>query len=334
MSGLSSGAKLELVLLSRSPSVVSVALQLPDGEPQGAPSGRLVDKFPSTTTLWLILRKFESGAGGESRAVRNFTARGAPQTSNGESGSGRLYYETPVLHIMGRELSSFEDLQKTLGQLGFNAGSVLIRLSFRVTETPLDEAVLEIDRYFKSAESENPAGAHAGSVATMESVPDADNPDGLADGASVRSPAEESGDAVMEGSSVPLGFNVTGSSLEKREEKEEEVGSDTVVGPDQRPMAVYAPPSDSTPQAARRASHAVSELRNHADRLQTPSTKPTMSLQSTTPSCTSRASPAAAVTGASRAKQKSKRLRRRRRASSPASARSRSRSATRTRRRS
>ena len=43
LSGLTSGAKLELVQLSRSPSVVTVALQLPESEVRGAPSGRILD---------------------------------------------------------------------------------------------------------------------------------------------------------------------------------------------------------------------------------------------------------------------------------------------------
>ncbi|KAA6415677.1 MAG: hypothetical protein FRX48_00395 [Lasallia pustulata] len=189
LSGLSSGAKLELVLLSRSPSVVSVALQLPDSEAQGVPNSRLTDKFPSTTTLWLLLRKFESSA------ASNFTARGAPKTGSGESGAGRLFYERPVLQVMGRELSSFTDLQKTLAQLGFNSGSVLLRLSFKTSETPLEEAMGEIDQYFKSVEGEQAGssrGAHAGSAAQAESMPEASQPALPKDDSPPHSPPEPS----------------------------------------------------------------------------------------------------------------------------------------------
>jgi tether containing UBX domain for GLUT4 len=80
------------------------------------------------------------------------TARGTPKTSDGSSGQGRLYYETPVLQVMGRELSSFTDLQKSLGQLGFNSGNVLIKLSFRTSETPLEDAMGQIEEYFKETE--------------------------------------------------------------------------------------------------------------------------------------------------------------------------------------
>src|SRR5215471_21788898 len=91
LSGLSSGAKLELVRLSRSPSVVSVALQLPESEAKGVSNGRLLDKFPSTTTLWLILRKFEAGVAGGNGMTRNLTARGALPESSGPTSMGRLY---------------------------------------------------------------------------------------------------------------------------------------------------------------------------------------------------------------------------------------------------
>ncbi|KAJ5938731.1 hypothetical protein N7466_001865 [Penicillium verhagenii] len=169
LSGLSSGAKLELVQASRSPSVVTVGLQLPESEAHGAPNGRILDKFPSTTTLWLMLRKFEAGVAGSGQ-VRNLTARGVPSTTDGESGSGRLFYEIPVLRILERELSSFTDLQKSLAQLGFNNGSVLIRLGFRRTEEPLEEAMVKIGEYFKSTGDDTPMQAQiqAPSVPTPE----------------------------------------------------------------------------------------------------------------------------------------------------------------------
>ncbi|KAI5307417.1 hypothetical protein KEM55_008331, partial [Ascosphaera atra] len=152
LSGLSTGAKLELVQRSRSPAVVSVALQLPENVSKGTVNGRLIDKFPSNTTVWGVLRKFESGiAGGSSE--RNLTGRAVPNTT---VGAGRPFYETPVVNAMGRELCQFTDLQKTLGQLGYNSGSVLLRLSFRVTDTPLEDAMANIETYFKSVEEDMP----------------------------------------------------------------------------------------------------------------------------------------------------------------------------------
>jgi tether containing UBX domain for GLUT4 len=155
LSGLSSGAKLELVQISRSPSVVTVGLQLPESEARGAPNGRILDKFPSTTTLWMVLRKFEAGVAGTGPA-RNLTSRAVPSADGGDV-AGRLYYEIPVLQILEREVSSFTDLQKTLAQLGFNSGNVLIRLSFRRTEEPIEEAMAKIGEFFKSSEDEAPS---------------------------------------------------------------------------------------------------------------------------------------------------------------------------------
>lgn len=130
--------------------MVTVALQLPESEARGIPNGRLTDKFPSSTTLWLVLRKFEAGVAGNG-STRNLTSRGVPVAAVG-NGAGRLFYEIPVIQALGRELSTFTDLQKSLAQLGFNSGSILLRLSFRRTEEPLEEAMVKIDDYFKSAD--------------------------------------------------------------------------------------------------------------------------------------------------------------------------------------
>lgn len=147
LSGLTSGAKLELVQLSKSAGVVSVALQLPQSEIQQG-QARLTDKFPSSTTLWQMLRQFEAGAAGQG-PKRNLTARGAPSSG---AGAGRLFYEQPVLHIMGRDLTTFTDLQKTLAQLGFNSGSVLVKLSYSVGGTPLEEALSQMQTYFNEVD--------------------------------------------------------------------------------------------------------------------------------------------------------------------------------------
>lgn len=154
MSGLTPGAKLELVQKSNTPSVVSVALQLPAPDANAAPNGRLVEKLPSDFTIWKVLRQFESGVVSQGKNL-NVTARGVAQTTSGSaSGSGQMYYETPVLNIMGRELATFSDFQKTLSQLGYNSGSVLIRLSFRKTDQTLYEAMEHISQFFSEVEAE------------------------------------------------------------------------------------------------------------------------------------------------------------------------------------
>ncbi|KAG6119228.1 hypothetical protein E4U13_007897 [Claviceps humidiphila] len=154
-SGLIGGAKLELVQRSNTPSAVQIALQIPQPEAREIPGGRLIKKFPSDLTLWKIMRQFESGEASAGKNI-NITARGFASTT---SGSGQLYYETPVLNIMGREFSTFEDFQRTLAQLGHNSGNVLIRLGFRRTEQTLFEALQQISQSFEEAESQEDGAA-------------------------------------------------------------------------------------------------------------------------------------------------------------------------------
>ncbi|KZM25435.1 uncharacterized protein EKO05_0008137 [Ascochyta rabiei] len=162
LANLPQGARLELVQASRSPTVVSVALQLP--------KSRLTQKFANNTSLWEILRYFESGDG----ANYNFTQRAVPEMS-GASGSGRLCYEMPVITVMPghKEQSSFVGLQQTLSQLGFDSGSALLKLSFKNTGTPLEEAMSQISQYFKPDDpaSTGAPGAHAATSAQAGSVP-------------------------------------------------------------------------------------------------------------------------------------------------------------------
>lgn len=175
--GLSPGAKLELVQKSKTPSAVSVALQLPPPESNVTPNGRLVDKLPSDLTLWQVLRQFESGNASQGKNL-NLTARGVANIDTGaKSGSGQLYYETPVLNIMGRELATFLDFQKTLSQLGYNSGSVLIRLSFRMTKKTLYEAMSEISQLFPDADAapKEPSTASSASAAMPTSTPAEDS---------------------------------------------------------------------------------------------------------------------------------------------------------------
>jgi tether containing UBX domain for GLUT4 len=156
LSGLPSGAQLELVQSSKSPSVVNIALQFPQAEN----NLRLTEKFPSSTSLWQILRRFESGTSGGTPYPINITQRGIAERNTGAYGSGRMFYEMPTLSLMNRELSTFVDLQKTLAQIGVTSGSALFRLNYKHSGKPLEEAMQEITQYFKEAE-EKPASSAA-----------------------------------------------------------------------------------------------------------------------------------------------------------------------------
>lgn len=169
LANLPQGARLELVQASRSPTVISVALQLPATEK----NVRLTSKFASNTSLWEILRHFESGQG----ANYNFTQRGVAEMS-GTSSAGRLHYEQPVITVMPshKEQGSFVELQQTLSQLGFDSGSALLKLSYRNSGTPLEEAMMQITDYFKKEEpaSSGAEGAHAPTTDHLASIPDPD----------------------------------------------------------------------------------------------------------------------------------------------------------------
>ncbi|KAK3695021.1 GLUT4 regulating protein TUG-domain-containing protein [Podospora appendiculata] len=159
-SGLVSGAKLELVQKSSSPSVVSIALDV-GGE-------RYTKKLPSDMTLWQVLRQFES----TETQLKNITGRGSPKTttSNSGSGSGQLYHEAPVVNILGKEYVELADLQKTLSQCGINGGSIVLRVTFRDTDTTLYQAMETIAGYLNEVEPEpqpKPAETQENVVSTL-----------------------------------------------------------------------------------------------------------------------------------------------------------------------
>lgn len=187
---LTPGAKLELVANSKTTSVVNIALRLPEAEARTIPNGRLTDKFRSDTTLWKMLRQFES-KGSPSGHTLNFTDRGIPQISNGtQAGSGHLYYEMPSLRIMSREISSLAEFQKTLSQIGLTSGSHVMQLSFKSTDKTLNDAMQEISQFFKEEEKAEAAEKSAmtgSSSARTGSLLDTPNPESL-DSTSLQAP--------------------------------------------------------------------------------------------------------------------------------------------------
>lgn len=251
LSGLSAGAKLQLTQASRSPSVVSVALLLPEGAGGGEGGQRLQDKFASTTSLWLVLRKFEDGVAGSAQKL-NLTQRGSSSLAGG------LTYEQPCLHLLNRNYDTFTDLQKTLLQIGLNGGSVVIRLSFKDTQQPLEAAMQEIEVYFKSVHTvpagigssaqQGAEGAHAGGAnGTMESAPDAsaENSAVPLEGEAKQEPNDDT--PMSDGPTAPIVENdVIASSSETQPQPSQQDPPTTAING----ITVYHPPSSSTPFAA------------------------------------------------------------------------------------
>lgn len=195
-----------------------------------------MDKVPSTTTLWQVLRKFESGIAVTAGSSKNLTARGAPSAKSGE---GRLYYEQPVLHVMNRELSNLTDLQKNLAQLGLNSGSALIRLSFRATDTPLEEAMGQIQQYFDSIDGSSTTPAQQQTLPTPASTESQE--------ATTRPDSEPSIKAEPDASEQLSDTSMTDSPshVDGATHHTEPISQTT-----SRPLSVYRPPSSSTPSAA------------------------------------------------------------------------------------
>lgn len=261
LANLPQGARLELVQSSRSPTVISVALQLPESEK----SVRLTQKFASNTSLWEALRHFES----DSETSYNFTQRGVPQiSSNGTSGAGRLNYEMPVITVLPghRERSSFVELQQTLSQLGFDSGSVLLRLSFKNSGTPLEEAMAEISRYFKgteeppaAAETASASGAHAESAGQFQSAPDPGNAAPEAMDSIAGTDGQNSPPEPMDTEPTPAPEPQHASSEPEpnpalpTSAKGKSAASPPPTSPTTQHIQIFAPPSSSTPQAARQA---------------------------------------------------------------------------------
>ena len=186
------------------------------------------------------------------KATRNFTARAVPQTDDGNSGPGRLVYETPVVQVMGRELLTFTDLQKTLAQLGFNSGTVLLRLSYRATERPLEEAMDEINQYFNSVSGEETGGAHSGDLGTAKSAPDT-TISGVDENAVVPSPPEPVSPPLAQDIGIETLPNPSSSHDASSVPSLASSNENIVTGPLRRPIKIFAPPTTSTPAAARQA---------------------------------------------------------------------------------
>jgi tether containing UBX domain for GLUT4 len=257
LSGLSPGAKLQLTQASRSTGVVSVALQLPEIEG----GGRFTDKFPSNTSLWLVLRKFEEGVAGQPQRKLNLTQRAVQS----ESGALRLFYEQPSINVMSRTIESFTDLQKTLAQLGINGGSMLMRLNFKNSGQPLEEAMTEITGYFKSVDdaaggssvgaTQQAQGAHAAGDGNMSSLPDgaADNAGAPLDSSTGPEPNDDDVEMTSSATGAPIVEDDVIASSSETQPKLAESTPAPASAPQQslyNGVAVYRAPSNDTPAAA------------------------------------------------------------------------------------
>ncbi|KAI1500112.1 GLUT4 regulating protein TUG-domain-containing protein [Biscogniauxia marginata] len=254
-SGLVPGARLELIVRSNTPTAINVALQLPSPESNlFPPHGRISEKLPSDYTIWQVLRQFESGNASAGKNL-NITARGVAQTSNGTAtGSGQLYYEIPNVVLEKRTLSTFIDFQKTLSQLGYNSGSVLMRLSFQKTDKTLADAMTEIGQYFKMEEEDAAAQKQAVEASTKEASTDTTSAAAAtttAPSPEIPTPAEATttSEAAPQAGTDPT---TTAETPAPNTTTTDAMDIDVPTSSDRRPVTIFSAPTSSTPAAVHR----------------------------------------------------------------------------------
>ncbi|KAL2260663.1 hypothetical protein VTK26DRAFT_5266 [Humicola hyalothermophila] len=229
-SGLGPGAKLELVQKSKSASVVSIALDV-NGK-------RYTKKLPSDMTLWKVMRQFETSESG-----LNVTARGVPRGTN----RGQLYFEAPVVNIMGREYSALEDLQKTLSQCGISSGSIVLRVSFKSTEKTLYDAMQEIGQYLNDVEPEQPK-AEVKAEQTTSATETNPHADSVSD---TPAPTLETPEPTSTGEATPSTTAEASSATVPMDVDESPATTASPAADPLQPTGVFSAPSSSTPAAAR-----------------------------------------------------------------------------------
>lgn len=187
----------------------------------------------------------------------------------------------PVLNVMGRELSSFTDLQKTLAQLGLTGGTVLLRLGFQLQATPLEEAMEQIGKYFQTDEETVPRGAETESSANGETPSEPVYQHHEGDDMEVEG-APESTDisaAIPNGSAKHTPSSTSEPQtidLTTRISPPPSTPS-SISGTSQRAIAIFAPPSSTTPKAALQNHNAadyeptIAHAKLHQSRLATDS---------------------------------------------------------------
>ncbi|KAK6511354.1 hypothetical protein TWF481_000274 [Arthrobotrys musiformis] len=239
LSRLGPGAKLDLVRREggKAGSVITVALQFIDNS-----IPRMIEKFPSSATLWEILKKFEDNSGGKLMLTERAVPDGTKQ------GAGRLYYEMPTIHIINRELASLEDLKKSLAALGFTSGTALLRIKFTQTTIPFEEAILQFaELNIKSDATEASTSASASTSTSAPAEASASEP------ISEDITPESSTPATLDTETYPVPTfpdQISPPPEASNDPIEPIHRENTDVGPNNREISVFKPGNSTVPSAA------------------------------------------------------------------------------------
>ncbi|KAF3937631.1 hypothetical protein ABW19_dt0207216 [Dactylella cylindrospora] len=239
LSRLGPGAKLDLVRREggKAGSTITVALQFIDNSVP-----RMIEKFPSSTTLWELLKKFEENSGGKllltERAVPDGTKRGA----------GRLYYEMPTLQIMSRELASLDDLKKTLSSLGFTSGTALLKIKFTQTDIPFEEAIVKFAEF--APKSDTAEASTSASASAVPPVEDATTSEPISESITPEIPTPSSSTPAETYPDPSFPDQIAPPAETSTAPVEPVHRANTDVGPQNREISIFNPGTSAVPEAA------------------------------------------------------------------------------------
>ncbi|CAI2175853.1 2049_t:CDS:10 [Funneliformis geosporum] len=171
-SNLAPGAKLELIRVTtpKVHSEVTIALQMDDG-------GRIIGKFPPTTSFWDILLHFENTSQDRSLNLTKRTAQ-APQIKKtlwkkmGGKSNDKFVYQQPVCLLLNQEYGTIPLLKSTtLQSAGITSGNAALRILFRHTELSLDDVLEEINTPIQSSTSTNPDKENKSGTLVQSTIP-------------------------------------------------------------------------------------------------------------------------------------------------------------------
>lgn len=189
-------------------------------------------------SLWQVLRQFETA-----ERDLNLTGRASPKSSDG----GQLYFDSPVINIMGKTFEGVLDLAKTLSQCGINAGSIRLVVTFQATDKTLSEALGEIDQYLVDVDPNQPTAKKAkpATEAVPEQAPAQQEPIAPAPTATeaIPEPAPEAPPKPQ------VQQDSAGPSTSEPMDLDQPLTSPLINGVLQ-PVEVFAAPTSSTPAAA------------------------------------------------------------------------------------